>query len=81
MREQARRRPSAGCYPPAMINRAGDPRTDDTIVYDLLRTPRGGAPASVGRATFRGGSTTVDGPEEITVAVRELLDGRQHLVL
>ncbi|MEO8247621.1 MAG: hypothetical protein ABI622_10945 [Chloroflexota bacterium] len=57
-----------------MINRAVDPRTDDTIVYELLRTPRGGAPASVGRATFRGGSTTVDGPDDVIVAVRELLE-------
>ena len=74
MRGGARHCLPVGCYPPAMINRAGDPRTDDTIVYELLRTPRGGAPESVGRATFRGGSTTVDGPEEITVAVRELLE-------
>ena len=57
-----------------MINRAGDPRTDDTIVYELLRTPRGGAASSIGRAIFRGGSTTVEGPDDVAIAVRELLE-------
>ena len=57
-----------------MINRAADPRTDDTIVYELLRTPKGGEAAPVGRATFRGGSTTVEAPDDVSVAVRELLE-------
>lgn len=57
-----------------MINRAGDPRTDDTIVFELLRTPRGGQPTEVGRATFRAGNSNVDAPDEVAVAVRELLE-------
>ncbi len=57
-----------------MINRAGDPRTDDTIVYDLLRTARGGDPVSVGHATFRAGRSAVDAPDDVAVAVRELLE-------
>lgn len=74
MRDGARRRPPTGCYPPAMINRAGDPRTDDTIVYELLRTPRGGDAIAVGRATFRAGRSDVDAPDEVAIAVRELLE-------
>jgi hypothetical protein len=57
-----------------MINRATDPRTDDTIVYELLRAPRGGAEESIGRATFRAGRATVDAPEAVSVAVSELLE-------
>jgi len=58
-----------------VIDRATDPRTEDTIVFELLRTPRGAAsPEVVGRATFRGGKSTVEGPEAITVAVREQLE-------
>lgn len=57
-----------------MLNRPADPRTDDLIVYELLRTPRGAAePEVVGRAVFRGGRSTVEGPEGIKVAVEELL--------
>lgn len=58
-----------------MIPRPIDPRTDDTITYDLLRTPRGAtAPEAVGTATFRGGRTSVDAPDDIRIAVQELLD-------
>jgi hypothetical protein len=57
-----------------MLHRAADPRTEDTIVFELLRTPRGAAePEVVGRATFRGGRTTVDAPEAVSTAVEELL--------
>lgn len=57
-----------------MLNRPADPRTDDLIVYELLRTPRGAAePEVVGRAVFRGGSSTVEAPDGIKVAVEELL--------
>lgn len=57
-----------------MIDRSADPRTDDTLVYDLLRTPRGAAePEVVGHATFRGGRAVVDAPEGVRVAVEELL--------
>jgi hypothetical protein len=57
-----------------MIDRAADPRTQDTIVYDLLRTPRGASePAVVGQATFAAGRATVDAPDEVSIAVSELL--------
>ncbi|PZR60701.1 MAG: hypothetical protein DLM71_10165 [Chloroflexi bacterium] len=59
-----------------MINRAGDPRTEDTIVFDLLRMPAGASepePEPVGSATFRAGRATVEAPEAISVAVEELL--------
>lgn len=57
-----------------MLNRSLDPRTDDTIVYDLLRTPRGTTvPEAVGTATFRGGTSRVDAPEAVRIAVEELL--------
>ena len=51
-----------------------DPRTEDTVSFDLLRTASGATePEVVGRATFRGGRSTVDAPEGIRVAVEELL--------
>ncbi|MCV0404012.1 MAG: hypothetical protein K5924_09940 [Chloroflexi bacterium] len=57
-----------------MFDRAADPRTEDTLVFDLLSTPRGATePATVGRATFRGGSVTVEAPDAIRIAIEELL--------
>jgi hypothetical protein len=57
-----------------MLQRTADPRTEDTIVFELLRTPRGAStPEVVGRATFRGGRSRVDAPEAVAVAVEELL--------
>ncbi|HET6819200.1 MAG TPA: hypothetical protein VFH98_01460 [Candidatus Limnocylindria bacterium] len=58
-----------------MLNQSADPRTEDTIVFTLLRGPREGAgePAAVGTATFSDGRTTVDAPEAVAVAVEELL--------
>jgi hypothetical protein len=57
-----------------MIDPRADPRTEDTLVYELLRTERGAAePTVVGRATFRGGRTMTDGPEAVRIAVDELL--------
>lgn len=57
-----------------MIDRAADPRTEDTIAYELLSTQRGGtSPQVVGRATFRGGRTVVEAPEAISIAVEEQL--------
>lgn len=57
-----------------MLNRPADPRTDDLLVYELLRTPRGAAePEVVGRASFRGGQSTVEGPDNIRISVEELL--------
>lgn len=57
-----------------MLDRQADPRTEDTIVFDLLSTPRGAAePQVVGRATFRGGRSSVEAPDSIRIAVEELL--------
>ena len=57
-----------------MLNQPPDPRTEDTIVFSLLRGPReGGQPEVVGTATFSDGRTTVDAPEAVSVAVEELL--------
>lgn len=57
-----------------MLDRSADPRTEDLIVFELLRTERGAAePAVVGRATFRNGRSSVDAPEAVRVAVEELL--------
>ncbi len=57
-----------------MMDRAADPRTEDTLVFELLRTPRGATePEPAGRATFRNGATTIEAPEAIKVAVEELL--------
>ena len=57
-----------------MIDRTADPRTDDTLVYDLLRAQRGATePELIGRATFHGGRTIVEAPEGVKVAVEELL--------
>jgi hypothetical protein len=61
-------------YPADMLNQPADPRTEDTIVFSLLRGPReGGTPQVVGTATFSDGRTTVDAPEAVSVAVEELL--------
>ena len=57
-----------------MIDRRADPRTEDRIAFDLLRTGRGSeTPEVVGRAEFRDGVATVDAPDAIKVAVEELL--------
>jgi len=57
-----------------MIDPHADPRTEDTLAYDLLSTRAGGEPAVVGRATFRGGRARIEAPEGIRVAVEELLE-------
>jgi hypothetical protein len=57
-----------------MVQQSADPRTEDTIVFELLRTDRTGGPAEVvGTATFSNGRTSVDASEAIALAVRELL--------
>lgn len=57
-----------------MIDRAADPRTEDVIVFELLRTHRGAADGErVGTATFRNGRTEVAAPEAVRIAVEELL--------
>ena len=58
-----------------MLNRPSDPRTDDTIVYDVLRTAAGAStPETVGTATFRGGKSRVSAPDDVAIAITELLD-------
>ncbi|CAN5836457.1 hypothetical protein BH20CHL8_BH20CHL8_07630 [soil metagenome] len=57
-----------------MIDRQADPRTEDTIVFELLSTPRGSTePAVVGTATFRAATTSVDAPDAVRLAVEEQL--------
>ncbi len=57
-----------------MLDRTADPRTEDVIIFELLRTPRGAPePTVAGRATYSNGIATVDAPEAIKVAVEELL--------
>jgi hypothetical protein len=57
-----------------VLNRPSDPRTDDTIVYDVLRSTQGAAQAEVvGSATFSGGRFRVDAPGDIGVAITEQL--------
>lgn len=57
-----------------MIERRADPRTEDRIVFELLRTPRGASePEVVGRAEYLNAQSSVDAPEAIKVAVEELL--------
>lgn len=56
------------------MDRQADPRTEDTIVFDLLSTPRGSSdPQVAGQATFRGGASTIEAPDAIRIAVEELL--------
>ncbi|HET6380237.1 MAG TPA: hypothetical protein VFH63_04280 [candidate division Zixibacteria bacterium] len=51
-----------------------DPRTEDTIVYELVRTNRAtGAEEPAGRAIFSNGRTRVEADENVRVAVEELL--------
>lgn len=57
-----------------MLDRGADPRTEDLITFELLRTERGSTePTVVGVATFRNGRSTVDAPEPVKIAVDELL--------
>ena len=57
-----------------MIDRTSDPRTDDTLTYELLLTPRGATePQVAGLATFHGGRSRVEAPDAIRVAIEELL--------
>ena len=43
-------------------------------MYELLRGVPGAEPGVAGRATFEGGQSRVEAPEEVAIAVRELLD-------
>jgi hypothetical protein len=71
-----RPRRSAGIgYPAAVIDPIARLRTEDTIVYELVRGSHGSDQGSVvGTATFRDGASKVVAPEAVSVAVRELLE-------
>jgi hypothetical protein len=57
-----------------MIDPQADPRTEDTIIFELLSTARGAAePEVVGHAVFRNGASSVEAPEAVKIAVEELL--------
>ena len=57
-----------------MIDPLARLRTEDTIVYELLKGSQGSdEQAVVGTATFRDGTSRVDAPEAVAVAVDELL--------
>lgn len=57
-----------------MTERPTDPRTEDRIAFELVRTNRAsGEVELVGHATFQDGRSTVDAPDAVAVAVRELL--------
>jgi hypothetical protein len=57
-----------------VLNQPTDPRTEDTIVFELVRANRRtGESEVVGRAIFVDGETRVDAPEAVSVAVLELL--------
>jgi hypothetical protein len=57
-----------------VLNQPTDPRTEDTIVFELVRADRRtGESELVGRAIFADGETRVDAPEAVSVAVLELL--------
>jgi hypothetical protein len=74
MRRLRRRRRAGIGYPAAVIDPIARLRTEDTIVYELVQgTQIGDQEAVVGTATFRDGSSKVDAPEAISVAVDELL--------
>ena len=61
-------------YPrPEVIDPHADPRTEDTLVYDLLSATSGGRADGVGRAIFSGGRTSVEAPDNVKIAVEELL--------
>lgn len=58
----------------AMFDRPIDPRTEDRIVFELVRTNRTNGEAQlIGSATFQEGRSSVDAPESVSVAVTELL--------
>ena len=57
-----------------MIDPISRLRTEDTIVYELVRGQQGSDQGTVvGTATFRDGGSRVDAPEAISIAVNELL--------
>jgi hypothetical protein len=55
-----------------VLSRHSDPRTEDVITFDLVRTGPEGETV-VGTATFQSGRSRVDAPEDVTAALEELL--------
>ena len=69
-----RRRAERIGYPAAVIDPIARLRTEDTIVYELLQGRQGGDQTTVvGTAIFRDGESSIEAPEAVSVAVRELL--------
>lgn len=56
-----------------MLSRHSDPRTDDLITYELVRTGPDGE-SVVGSATFQGGRWRISAPENVTAALEEQLE-------
>ena len=57
-----------------MLDRPTDPRTEDRIVFELVRTDRAsGAEEVIGSATFQEGRSLVEAPESVSLAVIDLL--------
>jgi hypothetical protein len=57
-----------------MIDRASDPRIEDRIEFELIRTVRAtGASRTVGTASYVFGATSVEADEDLATTVRELL--------
>jgi len=57
-----------------VIERNPDVRTEDTLVFELLRAAgRESEPVAVGTATFRDGRSQVEAPDAVAAAVEELL--------
>jgi hypothetical protein len=62
-------------YPAAVIDPLARLRTEDTIVSELLQGSQGGDEQKVvGTATFRDGTSQVDAPDAIAIAINELLE-------
>lgn len=56
-----------------MTESVARPRPDQAISYELLRREGDGEAIVIGTATFRDGRASVDAPEEVLVAISELL--------
>lgn len=61
-------------YPAPVNEPAPRPRTEPAVAFELVSTDASGQVATVGRATFRAGRSSIEAPEAISVAVTELLD-------
>jgi hypothetical protein len=55
-----------------VLSRHSDPRTEDIVTFDLVRTGPDGE-AVIGSATFQAGRSRVDAPDNVTAALEELL--------